>query len=59
MWSDDDWLKKFSGKTTEEAEGEAAGGDAPNAAVQEVTWLYFLKCVVPLTLNCVTMVTQV
>uniref|UniRef100_A0A4W6DRH1 Peptidyl-prolyl cis-trans isomerase E n=1 Tax=Lates calcarifer TaxID=8187 RepID=A0A4W6DRH1_LATCA len=24
VWSDDDWLKKFSGKTTEEAEGEMA-----------------------------------
>lgn len=37
MWSDDDWLKKFSGKTTEEAEegAEPAGEDA-NTTTQEV-----------------------
>ncbi|XP_061824552.1 peptidyl-prolyl cis-trans isomerase E isoform X2 [Nerophis lumbriciformis] len=34
VWSDDDWLKKFSGKTAEEAEGEAAG-ETPNTAAQE------------------------
>uniref|UniRef100_A0A8C6P4E9 Peptidyl-prolyl cis-trans isomerase E n=1 Tax=Nothobranchius furzeri TaxID=105023 RepID=A0A8C6P4E9_NOTFU len=28
VWSDDDWLKKFSGKTVEEAEAEAATGEA-------------------------------
>uniref|UniRef100_A0A3B5M2I2 Peptidyl-prolyl cis-trans isomerase n=1 Tax=Xiphophorus couchianus TaxID=32473 RepID=A0A3B5M2I2_9TELE len=28
VWSDDDWLKKFSGKTVEEAEAEAASGEA-------------------------------
>uniref|UniRef100_A0A8C2WUU5 Peptidyl-prolyl cis-trans isomerase n=1 Tax=Cyclopterus lumpus TaxID=8103 RepID=A0A8C2WUU5_CYCLU len=27
VWSDDDWLKKFSGKTAEEADGEAAAGE--------------------------------
>uniref|UniRef100_A0A3P8U9Q3 Peptidyl-prolyl cis-trans isomerase E n=1 Tax=Cynoglossus semilaevis TaxID=244447 RepID=A0A3P8U9Q3_CYNSE len=27
VWTDDDWLKKFSGKTMEEAEAEAAGGE--------------------------------
>ncbi|XP_054894562.1 peptidyl-prolyl cis-trans isomerase E isoform X2 [Poeciliopsis prolifica] len=27
VWSDDDWLKKFSGKTVEEAEAEAASGE--------------------------------
>ncbi|KAM7403842.1 hypothetical protein PAMA_004327 [Pampus argenteus] len=35
VWSDDDWLKKFSGKTTEEAEGEAAAGETPKTAAQE------------------------
>uniref|UniRef100_A0A8C7XFR2 Peptidyl-prolyl cis-trans isomerase E n=1 Tax=Oryzias sinensis TaxID=183150 RepID=A0A8C7XFR2_9TELE len=31
VWSDDDWLKKFSGKTLEEAEAEAvAAGEAPS-----------------------------
>ncbi|XP_039994043.1 peptidyl-prolyl cis-trans isomerase E isoform X2 [Xiphias gladius] len=35
VWSDDDWLKKFSGKTSEEAEGEAAGGEMTNTATQE------------------------
>lgn len=40
VWSDDDWLKKFSGKTAEEAEAEAAaGGEAANTATKEVTWL--------------------
>uniref|UniRef100_A0A8D3D164 Peptidyl-prolyl cis-trans isomerase n=1 Tax=Scophthalmus maximus TaxID=52904 RepID=A0A8D3D164_SCOMX len=35
VWSDDDWLKKFSGKTAEEADGEAAGGETTNTATQE------------------------
>uniref|UniRef100_A0A3Q1BUK5 Peptidyl-prolyl cis-trans isomerase E n=1 Tax=Amphiprion ocellaris TaxID=80972 RepID=A0A3Q1BUK5_AMPOC len=35
VWSDDDWLKKFSGKTAEEAEGEAAAGETTNTAAQE------------------------
>uniref|UniRef100_A0A673BYR6 Peptidyl-prolyl cis-trans isomerase E n=1 Tax=Sphaeramia orbicularis TaxID=375764 RepID=A0A673BYR6_9TELE len=32
VWSDDDWLKKFSGKTVEEAEGEAVAGESANTA---------------------------
>lgn len=44
MWSDDDWLKKFSGKTAEEAEVEAAGGEATKNATREVTRLFFLPC---------------
>lgn len=40
VWSDDDWLKKFSGKTAEEAEAEAAGGDPPNTATKEVSRLF-------------------
>uniref|UniRef100_A0A3Q3VPT8 RRM domain-containing protein n=1 Tax=Mola mola TaxID=94237 RepID=A0A3Q3VPT8_MOLML len=35
VWSDDDWLKKFSGKSAEEAEGEAAAGETTNTATQE------------------------
>uniref|UniRef100_A0A4W4HPX9 Peptidyl-prolyl cis-trans isomerase n=1 Tax=Electrophorus electricus TaxID=8005 RepID=A0A4W4HPX9_ELEEL len=35
VWSDDDWLKKFSGKTTEEAEQAESAGEAANAAAQE------------------------
>uniref|UniRef100_A0A8C4DDP8 Peptidyl-prolyl cis-trans isomerase E n=1 Tax=Dicentrarchus labrax TaxID=13489 RepID=A0A8C4DDP8_DICLA len=35
VWTDDDWLKKFSGKTIEEAEGEAASGETTNTATQE------------------------
>lgn len=35
VWSDDDWLKKFSGKTVEEAEAEAASGEA-TTTTQEV-----------------------
>lgn len=42
VWSDDDWLKKFSGKTAEEAEGEAAAVETTKTAAQEVTKL-FLK----------------
>lgn len=42
VWSDDDWLKKFSGKTAEEAEAEAAGGEAASTATKEVTRLFFL-----------------
>uniref|UniRef100_A0A7N6BZ97 Peptidyl-prolyl cis-trans isomerase n=1 Tax=Anabas testudineus TaxID=64144 RepID=A0A7N6BZ97_ANATE len=34
VWSDDDWLKKFSGKPSE-AEAEAAGGETTNTATQE------------------------
>lgn len=41
VWSDDDWLKKFSGKTAEEAEAEAAGGESANTATKEVTWFFF------------------
>lgn len=51
MWSDDDWLKKFSGKTAEEAEGEAAGGETTNTATQEVTRLLFGSVFVRLSLN--------
>lgn len=35
VWSDDDWLKKFSGKTLEE-NTEEGGTEAPKAEVQEV-----------------------
>lgn len=35
VWSDDDWLKKFSGKTLEENTEEAAA-EAPKPEVQEV-----------------------
>uniref|UniRef100_A0AAQ4S2C2 Peptidyl-prolyl cis-trans isomerase n=1 Tax=Gasterosteus aculeatus aculeatus TaxID=481459 RepID=A0AAQ4S2C2_GASAC len=35
VWSDDDWLKKFSGKTAEEADGEAAAGETTNTATPE------------------------
>lgn len=35
VWSDDDWLKKFSGKTLEES-AEEAGAEAPKPEVQEV-----------------------
>ncbi|NXL47372.1 PPIE isomerase, partial [Podilymbus podiceps] len=34
VWSDDDWLKKFSGKTLEE-NTEEAGAEAPKPEVQE------------------------
>lgn len=43
VWSDDDWLKKFSGKTAEEADGEAAAGETTSTAAQEVRWLLFLN----------------
>jgi len=36
VWSDDDWLKKFSGKTAEEADGEAAAGETTTTATEEV-----------------------
>lgn len=36
VWSDDDWLKKFSGKTLEEAEAEAEAGETTKTAAQEV-----------------------
>lgn len=39
VWSDDDWLKKFSGKTVEEAEAEAASGEAATTT-QEVRSLF-------------------
>lgn len=35
MWSDDDWLKKFSGKTLEENK-EEEGSEPPKAETQEV-----------------------
>ncbi|KAM9777475.1 peptidyl-prolyl cis-trans isomerase E [Neosynchiropus ocellatus] len=35
VWSDDDWLKKFSGKTMEEAEAEAAAGETVKTAAPE------------------------
>ncbi|XP_072313978.1 peptidyl-prolyl cis-trans isomerase E [Eucyclogobius newberryi] len=36
VWSDDDWLKRFSGKTIEEAEAEAATGvESTNTTNQE------------------------
>lgn len=34
VWSDDDWLKRFSGKTLEEAEAEA--GETTKTTAQEV-----------------------
>nr|XP_019574337.1 PREDICTED: peptidyl-prolyl cis-trans isomerase E-like [Rhinolophus sinicus] len=34
VWSDDDWLKKFSGKTLEENE-EEEGSEPPKADTQE------------------------
>lgn len=37
VWSDDDWLKKFSGKTTEETEEPvSAGGEPANTTTEEV-----------------------
>lgn len=41
VWSDDDWLKKFSGKTVEEAEAEAAAGETPQTTAQEVRGFHF------------------
>ncbi|KAG7280724.1 hypothetical protein CRUP_004524, partial [Coryphaenoides rupestris] len=35
VWSDDDWLKKFSGKTAEEAEGEESAAPAASTETQE------------------------
>lgn len=40
VWSDDDWLKKFSGKTVEEAEAEAAAGETAKTTAQEVRGSY-------------------
>lgn len=37
VWSDDDWLKRFSGKTLEEAEAEAEAGETTKTAAQEVS----------------------
>lgn len=42
VWSDDDWLKKFSGKTSEEADAEAAGGETTKTASAEVRGKSFL-----------------
>lgn len=36
MWSDDDWLKKFSGKTLEENK-EEEGSEPPKVETQEVS----------------------
>lgn len=40
VWSDDDWLKKFSGKTTEESEEavSASGEPANTTTTQEVRY---------------------
>lgn len=35
VWSDDEWLKKFSGKTLEENK-EEGGAEAPKTEAQEV-----------------------
>ncbi|KAG9268299.1 peptidyl-prolyl cis-trans isomerase E [Astyanax mexicanus] len=35
VWSDDDWLKKFSGKTTEESEEAESAAQESNTATQE------------------------
>ncbi|XP_038653350.1 peptidyl-prolyl cis-trans isomerase E [Scyliorhinus canicula] len=35
VWSDDDWLKKFAGKTLKENENEEQGGDDGNTQTQE------------------------
>lgn len=35
VWSDDDWLKKFSGKTLEENK-EEEGSEPPKVETQEV-----------------------
>ncbi|KAG7249256.1 hypothetical protein CRUP_016537, partial [Coryphaenoides rupestris] len=35
VWSDDDWLKKFSGKTAEEADGEESAAPAASTETQE------------------------
>ncbi|XP_062889907.1 peptidyl-prolyl cis-trans isomerase E [Mobula hypostoma] len=35
VWSDDDWLKKFAGKTLEETEGDERGGDSGETQTQE------------------------
>lgn len=41
VWSDDEWLKKFSGKTLEENK-EEGGAEAPKAEAQEVRKTTFL-----------------
>lgn len=44
MWSDDDWLKKFSGKTLEEAEAEAvAAGEAPSKTQEVRTFCFVFR----------------
>ncbi|KAK6474337.1 peptidyl-prolyl cis-trans isomerase E [Huso huso] len=35
VWTDDDWLKKFSGKTAEEGEGAVVSGDSAQPDTQE------------------------
>ncbi|XP_051892018.1 peptidyl-prolyl cis-trans isomerase E [Pristis pectinata] len=35
VWSDDDWLKKFAGKTLEENENDERGGDSGETQTQE------------------------
>lgn len=39
VWSDDDWLKKFSGKTLEESK-EEEGSEPPKVETQEVRLVY-------------------
>lgn len=36
VWSDDDWLKKFSGKTTEESEEAETAAESASTNTQEV-----------------------
>lgn len=45
VWSDDDWLKKFSGKTLEEAEAEAEAGETPKTTAPEVRQIFFLAVI--------------
>lgn len=41
VWSDDDWLKRFSGKTLEEAEAEAGETTKTTAPeVRQISLLY-------------------
>lgn len=55
VWSDDDWLKKFSGKTAEEADAQAASGETPNTASQEVRGLSVKVCLCVCGVNHVVM----
>lgn len=43
VWSDDDWLKKFSGKTIEDAEVEVAGEGVKSAAQEVECALYCVE----------------